>query len=213
MLDAEVSMITVCVILTLRIGRNRWQEEPPMSADHGNPNDVSPPEEPAATPLISAEDLSLSDYPVIHIPENRCYALKEVARKLADQWGGSPNDHFIGKIGEFGWAKPLGKVESIDTEVYPDGGDGGTDLNHRGATIDVKTVGQHRTNPSLTVDAYKTLDADYYALASQVSETDVRLIGYAPRCFVANAPTRHHGGEPYHLVDQRYLFPFPSALI
>jgi hypothetical protein len=211
MLNAEVSIYTVCVILVLRIERNRWQE-PPMSADHERPNDVSPPQEPAATPLISAADLRLSDYPIVHVPENRCYALKEAARKLADQWSGSPDNHFIGLIGEYGWAKPLEKVQSIDTEVYPDGGDGGTDLNHRGATIDVKTVGQHRSDPSLTVDAYKPLNADYYALASQISKTDVRLIGYAPRKFVANAPVRQHEGDPYHIVEQRYLFPFPSAL-
>jgi len=93
--------------------------------------------------------------------------------------------------------------------VRVDGGDGGVDLTYRGATIDVKTVGRHRDDPALTVDAYEPLRADYYVLASRVGQTDCRLLGYAPRQFVANAPIRYYDGEPYHFVDQRYLFPIP----
>lgn len=178
-----------------------------------NSEEVPPAKEPAATPLFSAEDLSLSDYPVIHVPGKRLYALAENARHLAGQWDGSTDNFLKGLLGEFCYAKPLGMVEDIDTEVYPDGGDGGSDLNYRGATIDVKTVGQHRSDPALTVDAYKPLQADYYALASRISKTDLRLIGYASRKFVANAPTRQHNGKQYHIIEQRYLFPFPSALI
>ncbi|WP_277543719.1 hypothetical protein [Haloarcula laminariae] len=92
----------------------------------------------------------------------------------------------------------------MNTEVYADGG---VDLRYRGATIDVKTVGRHRTDPDLTVDAYDQLRADYYMLASRVGPSDVRLLGYAPRQFVANAPTRTHEGRPYHLIEQAYLFP------
>jgi len=173
---------------------------------------VSVPEEPAATPLISAEDYDISQYPVVHIPDNRRLAFGEFARRLADEWRGSVEDHLLSKIGEFGYAKKLGIETGVNTEIYPDGGDGGTDLNYRGATIDVKTVGRHRSDPSLTVDAYEPLDADYYALASRISESDVRLIGYAPRKFVANAPVRCHNNGPYHIVEQRYLFPFPTRL-
>lgn len=186
---------------------------PSMSNQANNTDEVPPAKEPAATPLISAEKLSVADYPLIHVPENKIYALGEVARKLAEQWNGTPEDHLIGKIGEYSVAKPLGITKNVNTDVIPDGGDDGFDLNYRGATIDVKTVGQHRTNPALTVDAYKPLRADYYVLASRISKTDVRLIGYAPRQFVANAPTKQHNGEPYHFVDQRYLFPFPCGFI
>jgi len=183
------------------------------NTDDTNTNDVPPAKEPAATPLISAEELTLSDYPIIHVPENRVYALGEVARKLAGQWNGTAENFLKGLLGEYSYAKPLGKEQKINTEVYADGGDGGTDLSYRGATIDVKTVGQHRSDPALTVDAYKPLNADYYALASRISKTDVRLIGYAPRQFVANAPTQQHNGDRYHIIEQRYLFPFPSAIV
>jgi hypothetical protein len=176
-------------------------------------DDVSPQQEPAATPLISAKEFTLSQHRVIHIPDNRLYAFGEFARRLADSWRGSIEDHLLSKLGEFGYAKSLGIENNVDTNIYSDGGDGGTDLNYRGATIDVKTVGQHRSDPALAVDAYEPLDADYYALASRISESDVRLIGYAPRRFVANAPVRHHDNGPYHFVDQRYLFPFPATLI
>jgi hypothetical protein len=187
-----------------------------MTNDDSNPrdrDDVPPLQEPAATPLISAEEFSTSQYPVVHIPERRLYAFGEFARRLADSWRGSIEDHLLSKLGEFGYAKPLGIEKNVDTEIYADGGDGGTDLNYRGATIDVKTVGQHRSDPALTVDAYEPLNADYYALASRISKSDVRLIGYAPREFVANAPVRPHNNGPYHIVEQRYLFPFPTTLI
>lgn len=175
-------------------------------------NDVSPPQEPAATPLFSAADLDIDDYPVVHIPDSRLYVLEEYARRIASVSPGSVENHRKGKIGEDAVAKPLGARQSIDLSVYPDGGDGGVDLNHRGAKIDVKTVGRHRSDPALTVDAYKPLRADYYVLASRISKTDVRLIGYAPRRFVANAPVQNNGDGPYHIVEQDYLFPFPTTL-
>jgi hypothetical protein len=181
--------------------------------NNGNRDDVPPQKEPAATPLISVADFNTSQYPVIHIPENRLYAFSEFARRLADSWQGSIENHLLSKLGEFAYARPLGIERGVDTNIYTDGGDGGTDLTYRGATIDVKTVGQHRSNPALTVDAYEPLRADYYALASRISKSDVRLIGYAPRKFIANAPVRDHENGPYHIVDQRYLFPFPSDLI
>lgn len=175
-------------------------------------NDVSPPQEPAATPLFSAADLDISDYPVVHIPQKRLFILQEYGRRIAGASSGSVENHRKGKIGEDAVAKSIDARDSIDLEVYTDGGDGGVDLSHRGATIDVKTVGQHRCDPALTVDAYEQLRADYYVLASRISETDVRLIGYTPRQFVANAPVRSYQGGDYHLVEQDYLFPFPSSL-
>lgn len=183
-----------------------------MSKDNDDTNDVSPPQEPAATPLFSAADLDIGDYPVVHIPQNRLFILQEYARRIAGASSGSVENHRKGKIGEDAVAKPLGVRDSINLEVYPDGGDGGVDLQHRGASIDVKTVGQHRSDPSLTVDAYEQLRADYYVLASRISETDVRLIGYSPRKFVANAPIRSHEGSNYHFVEQDYLFPFPRSI-
>lgn len=184
-----------------------------MTRNDLDSNEVPPANESAATPLFSVEELAVSDYPIVQVPEERLYALREHAYRIANNWHGTTRDHLTGLLGEFSYAEPLGLTQEVNVEIIPDGGDGGDDLRYCGATIDVKTVGRHRTDPALTVDAYEPLRADYYALASRISETCVRLIGYAPRCFVANAPIRHHDEGPYHYVDQRYLYPFPSALL
>jgi len=182
--------------------------DPSMSSEHqADSPTVSPKTEPAPTPLISAADVPIADRPTVHIPEERVYPLTEHARRIADTWSGTPADHLTGLLGEDGVAKRLGIADRLDVEVY-NGGDGGIDLRYRGATIDVKTVGRRRSDPDLTVDAYSPLNADYYALASRIGETDIRLIGYAPRDFVANAPTFRYEDRPYHLVEQEYLFPF-----
>ena len=164
--------------------------------------------EPAPTPLIAAADVPIADRPTILVPEERFYPLAEHASRIADTWSGTHSDHLTGLLGEDAIAKHLGISDRLNIEVYTDGGDGGFDLQFRGATIDVKTVGQHQSDPNLTVDAYKPLHAEYYALASRVGEMNVRLIGYAPREFVANAPTFSNEGQPYHVVEQEYLFPF-----
>jgi hypothetical protein len=156
--------------------------------------------------------MDIPDYPITHVPQERLYALTEHANRLTEHWAGDVQDHLTGLLGEFSLAKPLGIEDAVDTKIYADGGDGGVDLRYRGATIDVKTVGRHRDDPALTVDAYQPLTADYYVLASRVSKTDVRIIGYAPRQFVANAPVRWHDGQPYHMVEQYYLFPIPRSI-
>lgn len=184
-----------------------------MTTENCNSDDVPPAKEPTATPLVSVEQVPVSDYPIVHVPEERLYAFREHARRRSETWDGTIDEHLLGFLGEFGLARPLGVTESLDTEIYADGGDGGVDLRYRGATIDVKTVGRHRRDPALTVNAYEPLTADYYALASRISETDLRLIGYTPREFVANAPILSYEGQPYHLVDQRYLFPFITSLV
>ncbi|MCU4716801.1 hypothetical protein [Halapricum hydrolyticum] len=171
--------------------------------------DVSPQQEPAPTPLLSAAEIPVSERPCYALDESRLYALDEVASRIAETAPGSPTDHLTGKVGEQVFANYVGIDGCVDTEIYADGGDGGVDLIYRGATVDVKTVGQHRPDPALTVDAYEPLRADYYVLASRIGPTDVRLVGYAPRSFVANAPIRDHDSDPYHIVDQRYLFPLP----
>lgn len=184
-----------------------------MAEDNHNRDDVPPAKEPAPTPLFSAAQLDVGDYPLIHIPEEQLYAITEHASRLASHSYGDEESWVKALLGELAYARPMDLDEEVNLEVIPDGGDGGTDLCYRGATIDVKTVGQHRTDPCLTVDAYKPLRADYYALASRASKTDVRLIGYAPRQFVANAPIWTNNGEPYHFVEQSYLFPFPPELV
>ncbi|WP_157525734.1 hypothetical protein [Halorientalis sp. IM1011] len=174
-------------------------------------NDVQPVTEPAPTPLISAAQFSLDQFPLHHVEQNRFYPLREYAVRIADTTSGTTENHLTGLIGEDAIAHHLGIEQRLNTEVYADGGDGGVDLTYRGATIDVKTVGRHRSNPALTVDAYEPLTADYYVLASRIGKVDCRLIGYAPRWFVANAPIQQYHGKEYHIVDQDYLFPIPTV--
>lgn len=172
----------------------------------------TPQEEPAPTPLISSEQLSLSDFPLVNIPEGRFYALKEHASRIANSTRGECNNHLTGLLGEDTVAHYFGIEDRLETEVYADGGDGGFDLQFQGATIDVKTVGRCRQSPALTVDAHKPLRADYYVLASRVGRMTCRLIGYAPREFVADALQYNHRGKPYHIVEQEYLFPFTHGV-
>lgn len=172
-------------------------------------NDVQPATEPAPTPLVSSAQFDLHQFPLHHVEERRLYPLQEHAARIAETTSGTTENHVTGLLGEDAVAHHLGIEQRLNTEVIPDGGDGGSDLTYRGATIDVKTVGRHRSNPALTVDAYEPLTADYYLLASRVSKLDFRLLGYVPRWFIANAPIRDQNGEPYHIVHQEYLFPLP----
>jgi hypothetical protein len=98
-----------------------------------------------------------------------------------------------------------------DLEVLPDGGDGGTDLRINGAEIQVKTVSpRYAEQPELWVNAYQPCSADYYVLVSRLGPSTFRLVGYAPRSFVWNAPKPRHNGDPFRVVDREYLFPIPQ---
>lgn len=164
-------------------------------------------------PLFSAADRDLDDHPVSHVPEERLYPLQEVGRRIANSWSGSVKNHRTGKVGEDAVAKPLGARESIDLNVYADGGDAGFDLTYGKATIDVKTAKQCRSNPDLVVNRRRRRShPDYYVLASRIGETDVRLIGYTSGQAVARAPVEERNGEPCHVVRQRMLLPFPSFI-
>ncbi|MGB9932892.1 hypothetical protein [Haloarcula amylolytica] len=166
--------------------------------------------DPSAAPLVSSAQLSIEDYPSVHINEERFYTLQEWARCISETTTGTAKDHLTGLLGEDALAQQLGITDDLTTEVYPDGGDGGVDLQYHGMTIDVKTVGRHNTDPALTVGANRQLTADYYVLASRVGQSDVRLIGYAPREFITEAPTLTHEGRSYHRVTQECLFPIPE---
>jgi len=193
-----------------KLGRPRTEASMSTEKRKSDRNDVQPATEPAPTPLVSAAQFDLHQFPLHHVGQRRFYPLREHAARIADTTSGTTENHLTGLLGEDAVAHHLGIEQRLNTEVYADGGDGGVDLTYRGATIDVKTVGRHRSNPSLTVDRRELLTADYYVLASRVGKMDCRLIGYAPYWFVANAPIRNHDGDQYHIVDQDYLFPFPQ---
>lgn len=165
--------------------------------------------EPAATPLISVADVPMSAHPVVHLPDDRRYVVEERAARIAESWSGSVENHVAGKLGEDALARYLGVEDELDLDVYADGGDGGSDLQYRNANIEVKTTSRrHADDPRLRVSVYDPLEADYYGLVSRVGKGDFRIVGYAPRRFVANARQRSWRGDSYHVVDPEYLYPF-----
>lgn len=180
----------------------------PATESNANDSDAEDATEAIRRPPVSAADRRPANMPTVPIPEELYYPLGEHAGQIADTWSGDRRDHLTGLLGEAAVAEYLGITDQLDVEVYTDGGDGGVDLEFRGATMDVKTVGQPRSGPDLTVDAYKPLRADFYALASRVGETEVRLVGYAPCRSVAQAPRFSHKGRPYYTLGQEYLHPF-----
>lgn len=188
-----------------------WPPLTEMSEQHRNNQNRSPNRWPL-TPLISAARIPISMRPTIPLEENTFYPLKDHGSRRAQNGArGSPENHQKGILGEGALASYLGIGGEVDTALY-ERGDGGVDLSFYGSTINVKTVGRHRSTPALTVDTYQELRADYYALVHRVGKTNFRLVGYAPRKFVANAPIWEHDGTRYHFVDQKSLFPFPSFL-
>jgi hypothetical protein len=164
------------------------------------------------TPYVSAADIPKSLLPTVEITEERLYVLKDHGRRRVGNGAhGSERNHILGILGEGALAEYHGIATSVDTNLYADG-DGGVDFRWGRTTVDLKTVGRGRRNPDLTVDAYSSLNADYYALAKRLGESAFRLVGYAPRQFVANARVAESDGRRYHVVPREDLFPFPRTL-
>ena len=163
------------------------------------------------TPLISAADIPASLLPTIEIPEEQYHPLRECGVQRGRNAYGTIDNHELGILGEGAIARFFGMTHAVDTAVY-ERGDGGVDLELNGVTIDVKTGGRQYSSPNLIVNAYQPLRADYYALVHRVGKMHFRLIGYAPRQFVANASVEEFRGQPCHVVPQRDLFPFPPTL-
>lgn len=165
------------------------------------------------TPLFSATDIPPGLRPIIQIPEERYYPLLDHGRQRAENGAyGTAINHQKGILGEFSVASHAGVPQAVDTNLY-ERGDGGFDIRLNGATVDIKSVGRHRSEPALTVDQYQPLEADYYVLANRIGETAFEIVGYAPRHFVANAPLRESDGERFHYVPQEHLFPVPQVLV
>lgn len=164
------------------------------------------------TPFISSAQVPTRFQPVVEIPESRAYPLEEYGRLRSDGGKLDRENSCIGILGEEAMCQYLGMECGVNTTVYNDGGDGGVDLTFAGQTVDVKTASRKQEHPALPVGAYQPLRAEYYALIHRIGSTQFRLIGYCPRQFVANAPTREFDGEEVHMVPQEDLFPFPFWL-
>jgi hypothetical protein len=159
-------------------------------------------------PLNPAAELAYHEYPVIQIPENRRTPIKRRAQDIAEQWFGDPEDHFIGKIGEWAVASYLGVENQLDLEVYADGGDGGFDLDYDGQSIEIKTARQGTEQPRLPIGHKEPLNAEWYVLAKRIGKTNVQLIGAAPRGTVQAVRDHcdHSDMGEYSFVSQEYLF-------
>jgi hypothetical protein len=174
-----------------------------------NPN---PTDDPEPKPLFSVADLPTHAFPVEDTTEGRLYTLKESADQLVADGGCSSYEGTVkGLLGENAFANFLQMDLTPDTEVYSNG-DGGFDFVYNGLKIDVKTVGRHRDEPALTVDAYGPLRADCYVLAHRIGQLHCRLVGYASRKTVEESPVHLHRGDPYYFVDRDRLRPFPYFL-
>lgn len=173
---------------------------------------ISPQAEPAPTPLVSSAHYPLSEHPHERVPNDRRRAIEPGAKEIANTAPGAAESHIIGKCGEYAAFQYFGIEDRLNLEVVADGGDGGIDGWYNGGSLQVKTVGRRYANcPELWVDAYEPYSADYYILVSRVGVGEFRLIGYAPRMFVENAPKRAHDGGVYRVVDREYLFPLPGC--
>lgn len=174
--------------------------------------EVSPQAEPAPTPLIPSSTVPLEKHRSVDLAQERRDAVEVKSVQIADTWMGPAESHIKGKLGEAAFLQYVGREGQLNTEVIADGGDGGVDVWLNGASVQIKTVGRRYTQcPELWVDAYSPFSADYYVLVSRVGPGSFRLVGYAPRWFVWNAPKRTHEGGVYRVVDREYLFPFPES--
>lgn len=181
-----------------------------MSSEKRRAERSSPTDDPHLRPLVSTADVPRRLQPTTQIPSTQLDVLEQHGKRRARNGArGSEGNHVMGILGEVAAARYLGVEDRVDTNLY-ENGDGGVDFSYRGVTIDVKTVGRHRSDPALTVDAYQELRADYYVLVDRIGQNEYRLVGYAPRHFVANAAQMRHGGDYFHIVPQEDLFPFPQ---
>lgn len=165
-------------------------------------------------PLFRAVDVPLDCHPTVHIPSHRRHALSQLALQRAKSGRGDHTDHERGIYGEFAVAKWLdyeNPVDALDKTIYQQGGDPGYDLVYRGRTIDVKTVGPRWSSPALLVSAFGDLRAEFYVLAQQLNVSNYRILGYAPRSVVADAPVRSisypYDQNKVHFIQQQDLFP------
>lgn len=161
---------------------------------------IEQPSTTAPTPLLSVADVPSALLPTVTVPTSQYAPVKEHARRRVENGArGTIENHETGNLGEYCSVRYFGDRDKFDNTLR-DNGDGGVDFHLGPASIDVKTAGQGRESPALTVDAHGELRADYYALAHRIGETSVRLLGYAHRQFVANTRPREGRNGPYYRI-------------
>lgn len=138
------------------------------------------------SPLVPVSEIPNDQLPIVHIEREKRNALEVCGTKRAKGSPGSIENHIQGIKGEYAVAKHYGDPNRVDTEIR-EYGDGGIDLEILGL-VQVKTCGPHVNNPRLLVDAKKQLRADQYVLVKELDRSSYRIIGYAPKATVAEAP-------------------------
>lgn len=138
------------------------------------------------SPFVPVSEVPDDQLPIVHINQTRRDALEVCGTKRAKDSPGTIENHIRGIKGEYAVAKHYGDPDRVDTEIRRYG-DGGVDLEILGR-VQVKTCRSRVNNPRLLVAARKLLRADHYVLVQELDRSTYRIIGYAPRATVAEAP-------------------------
>lgn len=183
-----------------------------MVEDNHDRDDVPPTDEPPLRASPSVADVPPTMLPTIDLGEGPLYAAQGNAERFVTDGGcDSRKGTVIGQLGENVFKQYVPKNLEMDTEVRPSG-DIGWDFKYGGLRWDIKTVGRHRTEPSLTVDACSRLRADRYALVNRIGKTVFRLVGYTNHARVKEQGIRLSEHGAYRLVERDQLIPFPQYL-
>jgi hypothetical protein len=111
--------------------------------------------------------------------------------------------HTTGILGEMAVRRVF---DNPDEEVVYIYGDGGSDVDIRGLSADVKTTCADVFLPDLIVSAIKELEADLYILCHRLDPDRIRVVGFASQEMVTNhQPKRFPGSQLNHVVGPEIL--------
>jgi hypothetical protein len=174
---------------------------------------------------IAPTDVPLKKLPTVKLTPEEIKRVDEIARARSESYqsidGGvvfgdrnSLTSHQVGFLGE----TAVGKFYRlpIDSNIYPENGDNGVDLQLYGTGIDVKTTATTALElPQLLVRADKGLSADMYVrthvLSCDRSGAKVRILGAASKQVVKDRkPRKHPGSTRNYVVEPSELTLLPA---
>lgn len=88
-------------------------------------------------------------------------------------------------------------LDNPDEEVVHIYGDGGSDVDIRGLSADVKTTCAEVFLPDLIVSAEKELKADLYVLCHRLAPDRIRVVGFASQEMVTNRQPKRSDSREY----------------
>jgi hypothetical protein len=165
------------------------------------------------SPFVPVSEIPVDQLPIVYIKKSRRDALEICGTKRANGSSGTPENHMMGIKGEYAVAKFYGDPDGVDTAVDKSS-DGGVDLDILG-DIQVKTCGSQVNNPKLMISDTENLHADHYVLVQELDRSSYRIIGYAPKQTVANAPVSRFAtiDEPVRVIEQPDLWQPPRPIL